>query len=239
MNTGTTVTLLTVSGAVTLAGSSTSPALPPTWRASHWDRQLDHGPDRTSPRSPSVDGSSRLRLRSSRPDRRRLPRHHPEPDRHGLGGRRRPAPARAGTVTWQHTVGPTANDRLLIVGVSTGEQLRQRPPHLGDLRWHALIARGGDNAERRRTRSTRCLRHRAERTRSTSPSPRGSSCFVVRARLVHRGQPGERDRTVVRDTETGNTALLGTSTVPVQRGTKCSPSSPRTPRPRRPPSSRG
>jgi hypothetical protein len=115
---------------------------------------------------------------------------------------RRRAPAR-GTVTWQHTVGATANDRLLIVGCPP-ETTTASALHLRHLRVPDPHGSRGDTRERRRTR-LHSLARRVEPTPSRSPS-RGTSCFVVagsvsytastrRARRRHRQRGrGDRDR---------------------------------------------
>ena len=57
----------------------------------------------------------------------------------------------AGTVTWQHTVGPNATDRLLIVGVSTGDNTASALPTTVTYGTQTLTSRGGDNAGTTRT----------------------------------------------------------------------------------------
>jgi hypothetical protein len=130
----------------------------------------------------------------------------------------------SGTVTWQHTVGATANDRLLIVGVSTGDNTASALPTSVTYGSQTLTARGGDTAGTTQDQIYTLLAPARGTNTVTLTFAAGTSCFVVAGSVSYTGvnQTSQAAATgnVVAATETGNTPLLATVTVPVQRGDK-------------------
>jgi len=127
----------------------------------------------------------------------------------------------SGTVSWQHTVGATANDRLLIVGVSTGDNTASALPTSVTYGGVALTARGGDNAGTTQDQIYTLLAPARGTNTITLTFAGGTSCFVVAGSVSYTGvNQGTPIGAVVAATETGNTPLLATVTVPVQRGDK-------------------
>jgi autotransporter-associated beta strand protein len=127
----------------------------------------------------------------------------------------------AGTVTWQHTVGPNATDRFLIVGVSTGDNTASALPTSVTYDTQTLTARGGDNAGTTQDEIYTLLAPARGTHTITLTFPAGSSCFVVAGSVSYTGvNQATPIGAVVSNTETGNTPLLAFVTVPVQRGDK-------------------
>ena len=122
----------------------------------------------------------------------------------------------AGTVTWQHTVGATANDRLLIVGVSTGSNTASALPTSVTYGSQTVTARGGDNAGTTQVQIYTLLAP-ARGTNTVTLTFPASTCFVVAGSVSYTGvNQANAIGAVVSDTETGNTPLLATVDVNVQ-----------------------
>ncbi len=123
----------------------------------------------------------------------------------------------AGTVSWQHTIGATANDRLLIVGVSTGSNSGSALPTSVRYGTQTLTARGGDNAGTTQVQIYTLLAPPRGTNTVTLTFPGGSTCFAVAGSVSYTGVSQSNPiGGVVSDTETGNTPLLATIDVNVQ-----------------------
>ena len=120
----------------------------------------------------------------------------------------------AGTLSWQHTVGATANDRLLVVGVSTGSDSGNALPSSVTYAGQTVTARGGDNQGTTQVQIYTLLAPPRGTNTVTLTFPGGSSCFVVAGAVSYTGvNQGGAIGGVVSNTETGNTPLLATITV--------------------------
>ena len=221
MNTGTTVTLLTVPGAVTLAGFLNVTGAPSTV-SSQSLRIID---STTGPLN--ISG---LTLGPTTPPGFAFGVHVQTGDVF-LDITQNPVAVdsvatatgtcAAGTVTWQHTVGPNATDRLLIVGVSTGDNTASALPTTVTYGTQTLTSRGGDNAGTTQDVIWTLLAPARGTHTITLTFPAGSSCFVVAGSVSYTGvNQANSIGAVVSNTETGNTPLLAFVTVPVQRGDK-------------------
>ena len=127
----------------------------------------------------------------------------------------------SGTVSWQHTVGANANDRFLIVGVSTGDNTASALPTTVTYGGTALTSRNGDNAGTTQDWIWTMTNPPRGTNTVTLTFPAGSSCFVVAGSVSYSGvNQANPVGNVVSNTETGNTALLAFVTVPVVRGDK-------------------
>ncbi len=121
----------------------------------------------------------------------------------------------AGTVSWQHTVGATTNDRLLVVGVSTGSNSGSALPTSVTFDTQTVTARGGDNAGTTQVQIYTLLAPARGTHTITLTFPAASTCFVVAGAVSYTGVSQSAPiGTVTSDTETGNTPLLATITVP-------------------------
>ncbi|HEY1905509.1 MAG TPA: hypothetical protein VGG91_05680, partial [Myxococcaceae bacterium] len=125
----------------------------------------------------------------------------------------------AGTVTWQHTVGATSNDRLLIVGVSTGSNTASALPTSVTYAGQPLTARGGDNVGTTQVQIYTLIAPPRGQNSVILTFAGGTTCFVVAGAVTYSGVNqadtvgnGGTYGTLVSDTETGNTPLLATVT---------------------------
>jgi hypothetical protein len=118
--------------------------------------------------------------------------------------------------------GASANDRLLIVGVSTGDNIASAVPTTVTYGPTTLTVRKA--GQRRDDAGPDLDADRASagnHTMVTLTFPAGSSCFVVAGSVSYTGvNQAASIGAVVSNTETGNTPLLAFVTVPVQRGDK-------------------
>jgi len=121
----------------------------------------------------------------------------------------------AGTISWQHTVGATTNDRLLVVGVSTGSNTGSALPTSVTFDSQTTTARGGDNAGTTQVQIYTLTAPARGTHTITLTFPGGSSCFVVAGAVSYTGVSQSAPiGAVTSNTETGNTPLLATVTVP-------------------------
>ena len=121
----------------------------------------------------------------------------------------------AGTVSWQHTVGATTNDRLLVVGVSTGSSTASALPTSVTFDSQTVIARGGDNVGTTQVQIYTLTAPARGTHTITLTFPGGSSCFVVAGAVSYTGVSQSAPiGAVTGATEVGNTPLLATVTLP-------------------------
>src|SRR5262249_43757673 len=85
----------------------------------------------------------------------------------------------AGTLSWQHTVGATSNDRLLVIGVSTGSNTVSALPTSVTYAGQTLTARGGDNVGTTQVQIYTLTAPPRGTNTVTLTFPGGTSCFVV------------------------------------------------------------
>jgi len=126
-----------------------------------------------------------------------------------------------GNVTWQHTVGANATDRYLIVGISTGHTGASAGPTSVTYGSQTMNLVTSDNAGTTQVYIYSLLAPARGTNTITLTFPAASTCFVVAGSVSYTGvNQATPIGTAVTATETGNTPLLATATVNVQRGDK-------------------